>query len=81
MNSCRKQLMKDWWNEKNEVRKFPFLDFERLCHRRLTRLEKYLVVSLRFSHLEFYHFMYYASPKIFKNKISILGPGRKVGLI
>ena len=55
MNSCRKQLMKDWWNEKNEVRKFPFLDFERLCHRRLTRLEKYLVVSLSFSHLEFYH--------------------------
>ena len=53
MNSCRKQLMKDWWNEKNGVRKFPFLDFERLCHRRLTHLEKYPVLSLRFSLFHF----------------------------
>ena len=81
MNSCRKQLMKDWWNEKNGVRKFPFLDFERLCHRRLTHLEKYPVLSLRFSLFHFGILSYCSSPKILKNKISILGHGRKVGLI
>jgi len=43
----------------------------------LGKISRRIIAIFSFGILS-YH---YASPKIFKNKISILGPGRKVGLI